>query len=57
MIRPSGLVGFRINTERIKCPDNVVGITTGYGLDDRGIGDLVPLDAKIFSYPCRPEQF
>jgi hypothetical protein len=29
--------------------DSVVGITTGYGLDDRGVGVRVPVGARIFS--------
>jgi hypothetical protein len=29
--------------------DNVVGIATGYGLDDRGVGVCVPVGSRIFS--------
>jgi hypothetical protein len=36
--------------------DSVVGIATGYGLDDRGIGVRVPVGARIFSSPCRPDR-
>jgi hypothetical protein len=32
----------------------VVGIATGYGLDDRGVGVRVPVGARIFSSPRRP---
>jgi hypothetical protein len=32
------------------------GITTGYGLDDRGIGVQVPVGSRIFSSPRRPDQ-
>jgi hypothetical protein len=28
--------------------DSVVGIATGYGLDDRGVGVLVPVMARLF---------
>jgi hypothetical protein len=29
--------------------DSVVGIATGYGLDDRGVGVRVPVGSRIFS--------
>jgi hypothetical protein len=29
--------------------DNVVGIVTGYGLDDRGVGVWVLVEARIFT--------
>jgi hypothetical protein len=35
--------------------DSVVGIATGYGLDDRGVGVRVPVGARIFSSPRRPD--
>jgi hypothetical protein len=35
--------------------DSVVGIATGYGLDDRGVGVQVPVVSKIFSSPRRPD--
>jgi hypothetical protein len=41
------------------CPksrDSVVGIATGYGLDDQGVGVGVPLEARIFTSPCRPDR-
>jgi hypothetical protein len=34
--------------------DSVVGIATGYGLDDRGVGVRVPLASRIFSTLSRP---
>jgi hypothetical protein len=37
--------------------DNSVGIATGYGLDDRGVGFRVPVGARIFSSNCRPHRF
>jgi hypothetical protein len=37
--------------------DNSVGIATGYGLDDRGTGVRVAVDARIFSSPRRPDRF
>jgi hypothetical protein len=38
------------------CRDGVVGIATGYGLDDRGVGVRVPVRSRIFSSPCRPDR-
>jgi hypothetical protein len=29
--------------------DSVVGIATGYGLDDRGVGVRVPVEPRVFS--------
>jgi hypothetical protein len=37
--------------------DSAVGIATGYGLDDQGVGVLAPAGAKIFSSPFRPNRF
>jgi hypothetical protein len=36
--------------------DSVVGIATGYGLDDRGVGVRVPVGVKdfLFSTSSRP---
>jgi hypothetical protein len=36
--------------------DSVVGIATGYGLGDRGVGVRDPVGSRIFSSPCRPDQ-
>jgi magnesium-transporting ATPase (P-type) len=36
--------------------DSVVGITTGYGLDDRGFGVRVLVGSRIFSSPRRPDR-
>jgi hypothetical protein len=36
--------------------DKVVGIATGYGLDDRVVGVRVPVGQKIFSSPRRPDR-
>jgi hypothetical protein len=35
--------------------DSAVGIATGYGLDDRGVGVRVPVESRIFSSPRRPD--
>jgi hypothetical protein len=34
----------------------VVGIATGYGLDDQEVGVWVPLGSRIFSSPRRPDR-
>jgi hypothetical protein len=36
--------------------DSSVGIATGYGLDDRGVGVRVPVGSRIFSSSNRPER-
>jgi hypothetical protein len=36
--------------------DSVVGIATGYWLDDRGVGVQVPMGSRIFTSPCRPDR-
>jgi hypothetical protein len=36
--------------------DSVVGIATGYGLDDREVEVRVPVGSRIFSSPCRPDR-
>jgi hypothetical protein len=33
-----------------------VGIATGYGLDDRGLGVRVPVFSRIFSSPGHPDR-
>jgi hypothetical protein len=35
---------------------SVVGIATGYGLNDRGVGVRVPVVSRIFSSPRRPDR-
>jgi hypothetical protein len=36
--------------------DSVVGIVTGYGMDDRGVRIRVPVWSRIFCYPSRPDR-
>jgi hypothetical protein len=36
--------------------DSVVGITTGYVLEDREVGVQVPVGSRIFTFPCRPDR-
>jgi hypothetical protein len=33
-----------------------IGIATGYGLDEKGIGVRVPVGLRIFSSPRRPDR-
>jgi hypothetical protein len=39
----------------MKSRDSVVGIATGYGLDDQGVGVRVSVGARIFTSPRRPD--
>jgi hypothetical protein len=39
----------------MRSQESAVGIATGYGLDDRGVGVRVPVGARIFSFPSRPD--
>jgi hypothetical protein len=36
--------------------DSSVGIATGYGLDDQGVGFRVQVGARILNSPCRPDR-
>jgi hypothetical protein len=36
--------------------DGVVGIATGYELDDRGVGVRFPVGSRIFTSTRRPDQ-
>jgi hypothetical protein len=36
--------------------DSVVGIETGYGMDDRGVGVRVPVGSRIFASRPRPDR-
>jgi hypothetical protein len=38
-----------------KSRDCTVGIATGYGLDDRGVGVRVPVGSRTFFSPRRPD--
>jgi hypothetical protein len=49
-------VGFSGILQDIKSRDSVVGIVTGYGLDDREVGVRVPVGWWIFSSPRRPDR-
>jgi hypothetical protein len=47
---------FSTSTKYVRSRDSAVGIATGYGLDDRGVGVRVPVGSTIFSSPCRPDR-
>jgi hypothetical protein len=49
-------VNYHIINIYVGSRDSVVGITTGYGLDDQGVGVRVPVGSRIFSSPCRPDR-
>jgi hypothetical protein len=35
--------------------DSAVGIATGYGLDNQGVGVRVLVGARIYTFPCHPD--
>jgi hypothetical protein len=37
--------------------DSAVGNTAGYGLEGREVGARVPVEARLFSFPRRPDRF
>jgi hypothetical protein len=43
-------------TSTYRSRDSSVGIATGYGLDDRGVGDRVPAESRISSSSRRPDR-
>jgi hypothetical protein len=43
------------NYPKDRSQDSVVGIATGYGLDNRRVGVRVPVGSRIFSSPRRPD--
>jgi hypothetical protein len=36
--------------------DSAARIATDYGLNDQGVGVRVPVGARIFTSPCRPDR-
>jgi hypothetical protein len=48
---------FGICSRNMGSRDSIVGMTTGYGLEDRGIGVQAPVRSRIFSSPQRPDRF
>jgi hypothetical protein len=45
-----------INRQYFWRMDSAVGTATGYGLKDRGVGVRVPVRARLFSSPLRPDR-
>jgi hypothetical protein len=45
-----------MKTMNIWSRDSVVGIATGYRLDDQVVGVRVPVGSRIFSFPRRPDR-
>jgi hypothetical protein len=43
-------------TEISRIRDSFVGVATGYGLDDRGVGVRVPMRSRIFCTQRRPDR-
>jgi hypothetical protein len=54
-LRRLGTLSTLISLILIQSRDSAVGIATGYGLDDRGVGVRVPVGSRIFSSPSRPD--
>jgi hypothetical protein len=50
------LLMFNVFILVIRSRDSAVGVATGYGLDDRGVGVRVPVGSRIFTFPCRPDR-
>jgi hypothetical protein len=44
------------NTQPDESQDGAVGIAIGYRLDGQGVGVRVPVGARIFTSPCRPDR-
>jgi hypothetical protein len=47
---------YNLGTDHIEEPASIVGIATGYGLDDWGVGVRVPDGSRIFSSLNRPQR-
>jgi hypothetical protein len=54
---PMNLLFMNLRSTKLRIRDSAVGIATGYGLDDWGIGVRVPVGSRIFSSPCSPDCF
>jgi hypothetical protein len=47
---------FLLNSTFTMSHGSTVGIATGYGLDDQGVGVRVPVGSKIFTSPYHPDR-
>jgi hypothetical protein len=55
--KKSGLMSNKVvHSRERRSRDSVVGIATGYGLDDRGVGVRVTVGSTIFSSSRRPDR-
>jgi hypothetical protein len=54
--RPVTGIPLPLPLEHYRSLDSAVGIATGYGLDDRGVGVRVPAGSRIFSSSRRPDR-
>jgi hypothetical protein len=45
-----------LSTDLIRSHNSAVGIATGYGLDDQGVGVRVLVGSRIFSSRRRPDR-
>jgi hypothetical protein len=50
------VIRFNIILAPTRSRDSAVGIATGYGLDDQGVGVRVPVGTRIFTSLCPPNQ-
>jgi hypothetical protein len=46
----------RDDIAKIHCRVSAVRMATGYGLDDQGVGVLIPVGSRIFFSPRRPNR-
>jgi hypothetical protein len=51
-----GFVDLTVTTAQTMSRDSAVGIVTGYGLDDQGVGVRVLVAGSFFTSPRRPER-
>jgi hypothetical protein len=52
----TGFLYYRLRNFGFGSRDSVVGISTGYVLDDRGVGVRVPVGSRIVSSPLHPDR-
>jgi hypothetical protein len=48
---------FEAEQNAFRSRDSARSTPTGYGLDGQGVGVRVPLGARFFSFPRRPDRF
>jgi hypothetical protein len=50
-------VDFEVLPKFLRSWDSAAGTTTGYGLGNQRVGVQVPVESRISSSPCHPEEF